>query len=119
MKRSRPISIANPGNGATATAVDTSLWTNGPSITIGRHTLFVYVTAQAVTINYSIRKKGGTWKVVNNAGAGDIVAAGNTGAFWFVAIGEEQKLEIVCGATAPTLFEVVYNSISDEMASVA
>lgn len=118
MTRSRPITGANPGDSGTLTIVDTSTWSS-PSIAIGRHQLYVYVTGQAVTVNYQVRKKGGTWRTVNGAGSGTTVAAGDSADFNFGAISEEQRITVVNGATAPTVYEVVYNSVSNEMAAVA
>jgi hypothetical protein len=102
----------NPGNGGTETIFDTSTWKNGPSVKIGRHQLFVYVTAQAVTVNYLARAKGGTWRTI----ATYTVASGDSADYNWMAVGFEQKGTIVCGGTAPTLYQVSYNPISDEMA---
>lgn len=117
MTRGQHITGSNPGNSGTLTILDTSTWTNGPSVKIGRHQLWVYVTGQAVTVCYDVRKKGGTWRTVNGAGAGEVVAAGDDWDFNFAAIGEQQRIRIVNGATAPTLYEVTYNPVSDEMAA--
>lgn len=106
----------NPGNSGTEKIADTSLFNSGPARSIGRHQLFVYVTAQAVTVKYSAKVHGGTWRVINGAGSGDTVASGDSADFNWMAVGEEQKVEIVCGVTAPTVYDVVYNPVSGEMA---
>lgn len=121
MNRSTTPAVVNPGNGATATILDTSAW-NRPSPNTARFCANVYVTAQPVTVTYEVKMAqptgagaDGTWVTLQT----DIVAAGNSFSGWYAVVGAVQRIRVANGATAPTLYEVTASVIYGDIGAVA
>ncbi len=121
MNRSTTPAVVNPGNGQTATILDTTAW-NRPSPNTARLCANVYVTGQPVTVTYEAKMAdptgagaAGTWVTIQS----DVVLAGNSFAGFYAVVGCCQRIRVANGATAPTLYEVTASVIYGEIGAVA
>lgn len=115
MHRTPSTAVTNPGNGGTATPVDTTTW-NQPSTGTGGWQVDAYVTAQPITVFYDVMAaKDGTFRTVNGGGAGVVVAAGNDFHAVYMASGYAQRIRLVNGATAPTVYQASVSPVGNQL----
>jgi hypothetical protein len=102
--------VAVTGNTATITIFDTGA-VAGKYLTLNR-ILFRGLYDQAVTVLYQVQTQGSTtWSTMNNAGAGDSVPANSPAFIDYLVQGPRSRVQVVTGATGPTVSETAYGLI--------
>lgn len=109
------------GNNATITVFDTSTDTgNKIVLNSGSERLLASMFFdQAVTVLYQVRARGSvTWRTVNGNGSGDAVTASTFTAIDFRIMGQDNRIQVVTGATGPTTAEFDICPTYDTPASI-